>query len=176
LFETARRYRWRLQAWALLPNHYHFIALPEDRALSLPALVRRVHAQTARELNRLDRAPGRRVWFQYWDTHITYPRSYYARLNYVNSNPAHHHLVGSAASYRWCSAAWFEQAATPAFQRMVAGFRTDRLGVPEDFLTSGDETEKRQHRCRNPRWLTPRDREPTRRRPHPTSQQTGGRP
>src|SRR5439155_16661242 len=29
-FEFARRYEWRLQAWAFFPNHYHFIAVADD--------------------------------------------------------------------------------------------------------------------------------------------------
>jgi putative transposase len=27
LLQLAELYRWRLQAWAVFPNHYHFIAL-----------------------------------------------------------------------------------------------------------------------------------------------------
>jgi len=133
LFELAKRNGWELQAWAILPNHYHFIAVTAMRPGSLPAMIREFHSRTAREVNSADAAAGRKVWFQYWDTHVTYQRSYFARLNYVHSNPVHHHLVADARQYRWCSAGWFERTATPAFHKMVTGFRYDTLRVPDDF-------------------------------------------
>lgn len=122
---------WSLQAWAVMPNHYHFVAMagPGD----MTALIRRLHSATAQEVNREDKTPGRRVWFQYWDSHLTYQKSYYARLNYVQNNPVHHGLASDAKQYRWCSAGWFEQNAKPAFYRMVAGFKCDRVNVPDDF-------------------------------------------
>lgn len=133
LFELAERYSWSLQAWAILANHYHFIATRQPDAVSLPAFIRALHARTAVEANRADRTPGRKVWFQYWDSHITFPRSYYARLNYVHNNPVHHRAVTRAADYPWCSAGWFEREATSSFHRMVTGFRYDRLDVPDDY-------------------------------------------
>jgi putative transposase len=84
-------------------------------------------------LNHEDRQPGRRVWFQYWDSHLTYPKSYFARLNYVHHNPVHHRMVTSATEYEWCSARWFEREARPSFYRMVTGFKYDRIEVPDDF-------------------------------------------
>ena len=133
LMEALRAQRWSLQAWAVMSNHYHFIAeLPEPPA-DLAAAIRRIHSDSAREVNRLDNTPGRRVWFQYWDTHLTFPKSYSARLNYVHQNPVHHGLVRVATAYRWCSAGWFEQSAEPSFVKMVTGFKCDRVNVPDDF-------------------------------------------
>jgi putative transposase len=133
LLELADLHHWSLQAWAVLSNHYHFVALAGEGADSLRTLVRHQHSVTARELNRRDGTPGRRVWFQYWETHLTFERSYYARLNYVHNNAVHHGIVEAASAYPWCSAAWFEQNAKPAFHRMIMGFKTDRLNVPDDF-------------------------------------------
>ena len=133
LFCAADRQGWQLQAWAILANHYHFVALSPDDPQSLPQFIRSVHRHTARELNRRDGTPRRRVWYQYWDSHITYERSYLARLNYVHNNAAYHGVVESARMYRWCSAAWFEREASVAFRKTVASFKTDRLKVPDDF-------------------------------------------
>lgn len=88
---------------------------------------------TAKQLNLWDRTPGRKVWFQYWDTHITFEPSYLARLNYIHQNPVKHGIVRSAEDYAWCSAAWFAENASPAFVKTVAGFKTDRLGIVDDF-------------------------------------------
>ena len=104
LVETAREFGWRLQAWAVLPNHYHFLAQSPPDARSLKALVSRLHATTARQVNRLDQTPGRRVWYQYWDSHITHQSSYLARLKYVNENAVKHGLVARATQWPFCSA------------------------------------------------------------------------
>jgi putative transposase len=99
LLSLAPAYGWQLQAWAVFSNHYHFVALSPGDANSLRSLVRHLHSITARQVNSLDHTPGRKVWFEYWDTHLTYERSYLARLNYVHQNPVRHGLVTTAADY-----------------------------------------------------------------------------
>lgn len=127
LFSLAQECHWQLQAWALLPNHYHFIAISESDPESLRTLISQLHSLSARWLNAEDNTPGRQDLFQYWDTHLTYARSYYARLHYVHYNPVKHGLVKNAENYRWCSAAWFARTATPAFYKTVMSFPIDRL-------------------------------------------------
>jgi putative transposase len=128
-----------LQAWAIFPNHYHFIARFED-PLKLRELVQHLHSVTARELNRLDGAAGRKVWFQYWDSQILYQKSYFARLRYVHENPVRHGIVTRAANYGWCSAGWFEREATPGFRKTVLGVPCDRLGIPDEFAVLAERT------------------------------------
>jgi putative transposase len=99
----------------------------------LRTLVRHLHSLTARELNQRDNTAGRKVWFQYWDSQITFEKSYLARLNYVHRNAVHHSLVAEPAAYAWCSAAWFERTANPAFYRTVNSFPIGRLSVEDDF-------------------------------------------
>jgi putative transposase len=65
LLEQAAALGWNLQAWAVLPNHYHFVATSEEPLDTLPALIKRLHSLTARAVNAEDGTPGRRVWFQY---------------------------------------------------------------------------------------------------------------
>ena len=38
-------------------------------------------------VNRLDHTPARRVWFNFRETRLSYPRSYFARMNYTHQNP-----------------------------------------------------------------------------------------
>jgi putative transposase len=127
--------QWSPQAWAVFPNHYHFVAASASPA-SLPDLIRRLHSITARAVNNADHRSGRQVWFQYWDTLLTNERSYFARLRYVHENAVHHRVVRRAANYSWCSAAWFEREAEPAFRKTVLSFPCDRVSVPDSFAVS----------------------------------------
>jgi len=133
LLELAPRYGWKLEAWAVFPNHYHFVATTLENAASLTRFTSHLHTVTAREVNRQDQCPDRKVWFQYWDSHLTYQRSYLARLNYVHCNPVRHGLVRRPAEYAWCSAGWFERTAEAPFYQTVMGLRTDRVKVLDDF-------------------------------------------
>ena len=137
LFELAEKFDWKLQAWAVLNNHYHFVGFSpledESGAQSLRTIVFELHRQSARRWNREDQSPTRKVWHNYWDSHITFQRSFYARLKYVHDNPVHHGLVDNAANYRWCSRAWVEKVGAPAFVKTLDSFQIDRLNVKDDF-------------------------------------------
>jgi len=133
LLEVAGTFEWMLQAWAVFSNHYHFVAQSPADGKTLKPMIQRLHSQTAREVNRLDGVTGRQVWFQYWETCLTYEKSYYARLNYVHNNPVKHKLVAVADQYPFCSAAWFKSEAEPGFRKKVESFRYDNVNVPDDF-------------------------------------------
>lgn len=57
-----------------------------------------LHEKTAKWINRLENAVGRKVWHNFWETRLTYEKSYLARLNYVHQNPVKHGLVLVATS------------------------------------------------------------------------------
>lgn len=132
LFDRCVAEGWELQAWSAFPNHYHFVA-SSPSPQSLRRLIRAVHSITAHEVNELDRQPGRRVWYQYWDSLVPSQRSYFARLRYVHENAVRHGVVRRAANYPWCSAGWFERKAQPALRRTVLGFPCDKVRVPDSF-------------------------------------------
>ena len=94
-------------------------------------MISELHSISARELN-----AGRKIWYQYWDKHLTFENSHLARLNYVHQNPVHHRLVMQATNYRWCSASWFESKVSRAFAASLRRFRGDRLNVVDDFSPS----------------------------------------
>ncbi len=133
LLRIMKNNAWRLEAWAVFSNHYHFVANAESGAEPLSAVLKQLHGETSRGVNLLDRTPGRTVWHNFWDTELTYEKSYLARLNYVHQNPVKHGLVARACQYRWCSAAWFERTATPAQVKTIYGFKIDRLKVEDEF-------------------------------------------
>lgn len=133
LFARAAEFGWQLQAWAVLSNHYHFIAASPEDTGTLRRFLAKLHMTTAKQLNEWDEAPGRKVWYQFWDSHITFERSYLARLNYVHHNPAHHGVTDNSTAYRWCSAKWFAEHAPVSLVEVVASCKTDKLEVRDDF-------------------------------------------
>jgi REP-associated tyrosine transposase len=136
LLTLARDFGWLLEAWAVFSNHYHFIAHSpgdEDGAAGLSTMLGRLHEKTAKWVNRLDGETTRTVWHNFWDTRLTYPKSYLARLNYVHQNPVKHGLVRAASLYPWCSAGWFERTARPAQVQMIYGVPIDRVKVRDEY-------------------------------------------
>ncbi|MBA3816406.1 MAG: transposase [Parachlamydiaceae bacterium] len=133
LLELCKIYNWQLQAWAVLSNHYHFVAQSPQDPKNLSGLISQIHVTTAKYVNAADQTPNRKVWWQYWDSRITYQYSYLARLNYVNQNPVKHGLVGDAIEYPWCSANWFQKSSPTSFCKTVSSFKIDTVKVMDDF-------------------------------------------
>jgi REP-associated tyrosine transposase len=133
LLTLATQHEIILEAWAVFSNHYHFIAHTSGAENQLANFIAQLHSSTAEAINRRDGTRGRQVWFNYWDTRLTFEKSYLARLNYVHQNPVKHRLVPRANEYPWCSAAWFERSATPAQVKTIYGFKIDRVKVDDDY-------------------------------------------
>ena len=137
LLTVARNFGWELEAWAVFSNHYHFVAhSPGDSrgGNSLSQMLGMLHTRTAGWINRLDKTPGRKVWHNFWDTKLTYEKSYLARLNYVHQNAVKHGVVPVANQYRWCSARWFESVTSPGMVGAIYRFKTDAVSVKDDFV------------------------------------------
>jgi len=132
LLERTSYWCWELEAWAILENHYHFIARAPENALTLEKLIRQLHSKTAVELNKLDGVSGRKVWHNYWDTCITHETSYLARMHYIHLNPVKHGLVENAEKYPFCSYRWFLEKADGEFRDKVMNQPIDRIDIEED--------------------------------------------
>jgi putative transposase len=150
---VAGEHKWQLEAWAVFPNHYHFVGISPapvrtgvegndfskeavDPAFGKQALVeflKHLHSVTAIQANRWDQTPGRQTWYQYWDPELTFQKAYLARLSYVHRNAAHHGLVREPSLYPWCSAGWFQQTATAAFFNTVMKMKVDRVHALDEF-------------------------------------------
>jgi putative transposase len=124
LFSLAREYGWKLEAWAILSNHYHLIGhSPAEGAQTLRQVVTALHSLTTKERNRRDGTPGRnRLWHNYRETLLTHQKSYLARLHYVHQNAVHHGLVRLGSDWKWCSAAAFKKAVSPAWVKTICSF------------------------------------------------------
>jgi putative transposase len=133
LLKNADIYGWTLQAWAIFPNHYHFIGSNSKDPASLRTFLTVLHQTTASHINRKNNAIGRCVWYEFWDSYLSFIPSYFARLKYVHQNAVHHRLVNQAEAYPWCSAAWFATTAPPSFRKTIDRFKTDAIQVIDDF-------------------------------------------
>ncbi len=133
LLGEASRNDWVMEAWAVMANHYHFVARTAGDPRTLTRFLRAVHSKTAIWLNKGDGSPGRKVWYRYWETGLSYQASYLARLAYTHNNPAKHGLVKDAGDYPWCSKTWFLQNAKESFRRTVCSIKYDDVNVMDDF-------------------------------------------
>ncbi len=129
----AKQFDVTLEAWAVFSNHYHFVGHTTGAENQLGKMIERLHYDTAKEINRSNGSVGEAVWFNFWETRLTYERSYFARLNYVHQNAVKHGLVQEAKDYPWCSAAWFERTSTKAQWKTISSFRTDRVKIDDDY-------------------------------------------
>ncbi len=126
--------QWELAAWVVLDNHYHLlIHAPEAGSERLPQLIRSLHTYTARRWNDENDAPGRRVWWNYWDTCLTYEGSYYARLNYIHWNPVKHGLAAKPEDYVFSSYRAFLSEQEVEIHRLEKTYPFDQIQMPDAF-------------------------------------------
>jgi len=133
LLTVAREFHWRLEAWAVFSNHYHFVGHSPADPTTISPMLAKLHERMAKWVNQLDQTPGRKVWHNFRETRLTHEKSYFARLNYVHQNAVKHRLALTANAYPWCSAGWFERTATSAQVNTIYGFPTDRLKVFDEY-------------------------------------------
>lgn len=136
LFLCSKKFDWTLEAWAIFPNHYHFVAHSNenvDSGNSLAEMIGYLHQTTAKWINKMDNTAGRKIWHNFWDTKLTYQRSYLARLNYTHQNAVKHRVVVLANQYPWCSARWFETTAKSTQVKMIYNLKLDSVNVNDNY-------------------------------------------
>ncbi len=103
LRRNAEHFRLRIWAYCLMPNHVHFIAVPESPAAMAKALGR-THADYARHFNLARRSCGH-VWQARFFSCPLDGEHLWRAMVYVERNPVRAGLVEDAALYPWSSAA-----------------------------------------------------------------------
>src|SRR5574341_181038 len=99
--KSAEIYKWTVIAWVILHDHYHAIVKSPENAETLSKFVASYHKFNARKWNDQDKANGRMVWWNYWDTCLLTETDYYTRLRYVFWNPVKHGLTDTAEEYEF---------------------------------------------------------------------------
>ncbi len=116
-----------LCGWVVLSNHYHLVAQVDLDAFA--PKIGRLHNGKATQWNREDKAPGRKVWHRFSDRRIRNDRHYFASLNYVHDNAAHHGLVERSDAWRWSSLAHFRQeVGAETLEAWARGYPIERFG------------------------------------------------
>jgi len=94
--------RYRLAAWAVMPNHFH--ALVELWNLPLGGLIKAWKGASAHRVNGILGRTGPLWQEDYWDRYIRDEEHFRKAKRYVESNPVKAGLARLAAEWRWSSA------------------------------------------------------------------------
>ena len=93
LEDTIVRCDVRLYAWVILSNHYHLLFKVPSEERAVVRFVKAFHGASAIELNKLDKTPGRQVWYQYRDRFPRDEAEFWSYFNYIHQNPVKHGYV-----------------------------------------------------------------------------------
>ncbi|HEM49044.1 MAG TPA: hypothetical protein ENO27_02420, partial [Caldithrix sp.] len=111
LYTTAEKLHWQIDDWVILDNHYHLMLESPDTKLNdhnpktIANFMNNFHRFSALWMRKNcgSLKNVKNIFFNYWDTCITYERSYFARLNYLYFNPVKHGYVQHPSEYPYGS-------------------------------------------------------------------------
>jgi putative transposase len=135
LLKACENYGWKLEDWVILENHYHIMLnAPKDK-MNLPRFVSEYHKFTALFIkkNNPETIHLPKIFSNYWDTCISYERSYYARLNYIFYNPVKHGYVQNAEDYKWGSFYIRYREDGAYMERLWKEFPFDGVNIKDDY-------------------------------------------
>ena len=101
LYRDIEMYGIKLEAWVVLPNHYHII-INVSKSNLLPRFIRKFHSDSALYINKLDNKK-RKVWYQYWERLIKTEKDFYTRINYIHNNCIKHGISSNMNDYKFSS-------------------------------------------------------------------------
>jgi len=135
LFKACENHGWKLEDWVILDNHYHIMLDAPEGALNLSELVAEYHKFTAMIIKKdtQEAVTSKRIFNNYWDTCITYEKSYYARLNYLYNNPVKHGYVPHAQDYKWGSFYFRYRSDYKYIEKLIKEFPCDKISINDDF-------------------------------------------
>ncbi|MBE7560617.1 transposase [bacterium] len=117
-----------VDAWCVLPNHYHILVRTGGLA-SVSRVVGRLHGRTSHRWNGEDGCRGRKVWFNYLDRVIGGEAHYWETLNYIHNNAVHHGYVEQWQDWPYSSAdAFLERVGREEAVRIWRTFRVGDCG------------------------------------------------
>ena len=108
-------YTYRLQAWAVMPNHVHLVV--DVWAVPLAKLLNLWKGASARAANLLLTRNGRFWEREYFDTLIRDGEHLKRAVRYTESNPVKAALVAERRGWRWGSARWRDEYERLPWQR-----------------------------------------------------------
>jgi putative transposase len=99
----------QIDAWCILPNHYHALIRASAVKATLHALGK-LHGRTSYQWNGEEKTRGRKTWHNAVERAIRSERHFWATMNYVHHQPVHHHYVEKWQDWPYSSAGQFLQS------------------------------------------------------------------
>ena len=130
LIITCRLNNWRLEDWVFLNEHYHIMLQADEKGQNtVDKIINNFHKFSALYIKKQHQEykKVKRIFYNYWDSCITYEGSYFARLHYIFINPVKHKYVKSAEDYRFGS--YYHRVKFEEFKaiRFLSKYRSDKL-------------------------------------------------
>lgn len=114
--EVTKEFKFKLEAWVILDNHYHII-LWINNSNMLPKFMQKVHGRSSRRLKKIYTMEDRlislsseslpscsgnnwKVWHNYWDRIIRDQVDMNILLKYILYNPVKHGYVDNPKDYK----------------------------------------------------------------------------
>lgn len=129
-----KEYGWELEDWVILDNHYHLMGNAPDKVETLSKIINDVHKFNALWIkkNISESARFKKIWYNYWDTCITYEASYYTRLNYIWYNPVKHRYVENPEDWQFGSYQARVLVEADEIERIKREYPWDKLNIKND--------------------------------------------
>lgn len=144
MFKNFEHFGWEIEDWVILNNHYHLMTQAPEDATTLSRVINNFHKFSAIWIrknlefgdsvaDRLTQSTYSKIWYNYWDTCITYENSYYARINYIWFNAVKHGYVEDAAQWKFGSFYYRSSVQSGQVAEMVKRYPCDRVKIGDDY-------------------------------------------
>ena len=106
-----------------------------ENAIDLPDIIRNIHRFTSLKLRKVftELNQEKKIWYNNWDTCLTYERSYFARINYTWFNPVKHNYVDDPVKWEFGSYYYRIRENEDAVGEIVRNYPFDKIKIKDDF-------------------------------------------
>jgi putative transposase len=95
-----------VNAWCVLPNHYHALVTSHTILKALAALGK-MHGRFSYEWNKVETTKGRQVWCRAVERYMRSDKHFWATFNYIHHNPVRHGYAAKWQEWPFSSAAGY---------------------------------------------------------------------
>ena len=131
MFTSFNHFNWTIEDWVLLENHYHIVADAPENPETLSRMINNFHRFSGLWIKKHKNIVGEsQIWFNYWDSCITYESSYFSRIHYIWQNPVKHGYVESPEQWKFGSYFYRDRKETEEISRQ---YPCDKIKIKDDF-------------------------------------------
>jgi putative transposase len=135
MIKTLDTNKWVLEDWVILDNHYHMMLKASEYPDRLSNIMRDIHKFSALWIKKNIKETGSlyKIWHNYWDSCITYEKSYFARLNYIWFNPVKHGYVEDPKDWKFGSYFYRYKDEQNYMENIRIKYPYDKAKIKDDF-------------------------------------------